>query len=65
MPLVTRTSGNASVFKDTTEPSDKSNGNIWMDTNDSPASLSVADGSNYVDAKVKVGSQAVPVGALI
>jgi len=47
MPLVTRTTSNASVFKQDTEPADKTNGNIWLNTSNDPPSLKVANGTTY------------------
>lgn len=48
MPLVTRTSGNSTVFRSDTEPSDFTEGNIWIDTSVTPNVLYVANGTDYV-----------------
>ena len=66
MPLVTRTSIAGEVLKQDEEPSNKTNGTIWVDTGDSPPSINVADGSKYNMPSFKLkGVTKVPGEALL
>lgn len=47
MPLVTRNTGAGNIYVDSTQPSDVTNGTIWIDTSSSPPEAKVADGSSY------------------
>jgi len=65
MPLVTRTSIQGSVFTDTTEPTDKTAGSIWVDTSTTRPRIYVADGSDYIVPGIPVGSSSVSQEATI
>ena len=67
MPLVTRTSSNSNVFKGSTEPDDKTAGNIWINTGTTPPSMSFANGTDYVDSGFRLGadSTVISVGGLV
>lgn len=67
MPLVTRTTTQGSLFKQITEPDDKTNGSLWVDTSVDAPSLSVANGTVYkaLQVALKPGAINVTVEALI
>lgn len=68
MPLVTRTTTQGNIFKQVTEPDDKTTGSLWVDTSVDAPALSVADGTNYVPIQVALrsgGASPVPVEALV
>jgi len=67
MPLVTRTTTQGNIFKQDTEPDDKTNGSLWVDTSVDAPSLSVANGTKYKAIQVALipGSQNVTVEVLL
>ena len=52
MPLVTRTTTQGNIFKQDTEPDDKTLGSLWIDTSVDAPAISVGDGTNYVPIQV-------------
>ncbi len=66
MPLVTRTTTQGNIFKQDTEPDNKTNGSLWVDTSVDAPALSVADGTVYKAIQVALdpGTVNVTVRAL-
>jgi len=66
MPLVTRTTTQGNIFKQDTEPDDKTNGSLWVDTSVDAPAISVANGTTYEAVQVALdpGTVNVTVRAL-
>jgi len=66
MPLVTRTTTQGNIFKQDTEPDDKTNGSLWVDTSVDAPAISVANGTTYkaIQLSFVPGSQNIPAEAL-
>lgn len=65
MPLVTRRAEQGSLFSNPTEPTDKTNGNLWIDTSSDAPTLAVSNGTNYVGPKILINTQKVPIEAML
>ena len=52
MPLVTRTTTAGNIIKQDTQPDDKTNGTIWIDTSSDPPTFAVANGTEYGAPKI-------------
>jgi len=56
MPLVTRTTTAGNIIKQATEPTDKTNGTVWVDTSEDPPVTNIANGTSYSVLAILVGS---------
>ena len=66
MPLVTRTSKFGNIIKANDEPVAKTNGDVWVDTDDSKRGIMVADGADFNPVGLKINdTTTVSVKALI
>ena len=65
MPLVTRTTTTGNVIKQNTEPDDKTNGTVWIDTSSDPPTFAVANGVQYGAPRLLMGTAKVPAEALL
>jgi len=67
MPLVTRTTTQGNIFKQDTEPDDKTDGSLWIDTSVDAPSLSVANGTTYKALQMAIvpGTTNVSVEAMV
>jgi len=67
MPLVTRTTTQGNIFKQDTEPDDKTNGSLWVDTSVDAPALSVGNGTTYKALQVALvpGKSNVTVEVLL
>jgi len=68
MPLVTRTTTQGNIFKQDTEPDDKTTGSLWVDTSVDAPALSVGDGTNYVPIQVALrnnGASPIPIEGMV
>jgi len=65
MPLVTRRAEQGSLFSNATEPTDTTNGNLWVDTSTDAPTLSVSNGTNYIGPKILIKTTKVPIEAML
>lgn len=65
MPLVTRTTTQGSLFKQDTEPDDKTNGVLWIDTSSDFPTLAVANGTSYNAPRVLISPSKIPIEAML
>ena len=65
MPLVTRTTTAGNIIKQDTQPDDKTNGTIWIDTSSDPPTFAVANGTEYGAPRLLVNGTKIPIGAFL
>jgi hypothetical protein len=65
MPLVTRTTTAGNIIVQDAEPTDFTDGTIWIDSNDSPNTINVATGTAYTRPAIKVGTTSIDLLAAI
>lgn len=65
MPLVTRQANQGKVFSQNSEPGDRQNGQIWIDTSTDSPSISTSNGTDYNNIQIKVGGVNIPGAALL
>jgi len=65
MPLVTRTTTQGNIFKQDTEPDNKENGSLWVNTSLDAPSLAVSNGTIYKPMQVLLGVHNVSVEVLV
>ena len=65
MPLVTRTTTAGNLYKQDAEPDDKTDGAVWIDTNDAPNTINIATGTEYREPAIKIGGTVIPMRAMI
>lgn len=63
MPLVTRTTTQGSIIKQDEEPTDKSNGTLWINTSTDSPTIAIANGTDYKGLRMQLGTN--PVGVPI
>jgi len=61
MPLVTRTTTSGNIIKQDTEPTDKTDGTLWIDTSTDPPVANIANGTSYSVLAVLIGSIPLPI----